>query len=215
MPGPEADNLDMVAPPGSGYCCGSIDPPWHFGSRGKVGETSSDRRPQRHYPTMTVDHLAKQPIGDVFAKDAFLFLWITGPMLVTGAHLPLFKAWGFRESSMGFVWIKTKKTFDIDLLSRTPLMDRDLHCGTSYTTLQNAEYAILARRGRPERQSKSVRQVIIENVRQHSRKPEGFYARAEAFAQGPYIDIFGGRPRQNWDYWGMPHWENTDGGKDA
>jgi N6-adenosine-specific RNA methylase IME4 len=210
MPGPKADNLPMPAPPGSDYRLGSIDPPWHFAQFGAVKDETTSRSPQKHYPTMSLDHLAKQPIGDVFAKDAFLFMWITGPLLVVGAHLPLLEAWGFRPSSMGHLWIKTKKTFDTDLLQTTPLMERDLHCGTSYSTLQNGEFCILARRGKPERQSKSERQVIIENLRAHSRKPEGFYARAERFGEAPRIDIFGGRPRAGWDYWGMPHWGSAD-----
>jgi hypothetical protein len=46
------------------------------------------------------------PFRRRLAKDAFLFLWITGPFLALGAHLFVMQAWGFTPSAIGFVWAK-------------------------------------------------------------------------------------------------------------
>lgn len=209
---PKADNLDMPAPPGDGYRVGAVDFPWHFEQRGATTDETTSRSPQRHYPTMSLDHILKLPIPQVFAKDALLFLWTTGPLIATGAHVKIFEAYGFEPSATAFVWIKLRKKFDHTLLQRTPLTERDLHCATAYTTLQNAEFCILGRRGNGvPRQDRTIRQVLIENVREHSRKPEAFYERVNWYAEGfgPFVDIFGGRPRPGWDYWGHPHWSNN------
>lgn len=79
------------------------DPPWRF-------KSNSTARPGRnamgHYECMTVEEISALPVGELAAPDSALFLWITGPFLALGAHLPLMRAWGFKPSGMGFVWIK-------------------------------------------------------------------------------------------------------------
>lgn len=208
MGGPVADNQPMSPAPEGKFRVACIDFPWHFQGFGKTDEEKT-RNPQRHYPTMDVDHICSLPIMDVMEKDALVWMWITGPMLVAGAHSKIFRAYDLKPSAMGFVWIKTKKNFDIETLHRTPLLEADLFCSTAFTTLQNAEFCLLARRGNGmPRLQRNIRQVIVEPVREHSRKPELSYKRIEAYSHGPRIDIFGGRPRDGWTYWGMPHWEN-------
>lgn len=209
-----ADNLPLPPMPSGKFAKVMIDPPWHFEQRSAVKDEKTSRNPQRHYPTMDIDAICAMPIADLLEKDALVAMWITGPMIVRGVHARIFDAWGIQPSAVGFVWIKTRRKFDINTLARSPLMEADLFCSTAYTTLQNAEYCLFARRGSLPRACKNVRQVIIEAPREHSRKPEAAYKRLEVYAHGRQLDVFGGRPRPGWEYWGYPHWEgNAENGE--
>lgn len=201
----QPDNLPLPALPDMRFPCVSIDPPWHFESRAPVANPESSRLPQRHYPTMSLDAIEAIPMRQLCAPDAFVFLWITGPLIVQGVHTRLFKAWGLRPVSMAFVWVKLRRSFDAGILQRTPLLEADLHFGTGYSTRQNAEFVMLARRGSPKILKHDVRQVIVSPVREHSRKPEEYFKRVERVCAGPRIDMFAGADRNGWTAWGWPH----------
>jgi hypothetical protein len=51
-------------------------------------------------------------------------------------------------------------------------LEEDVRMGLGYWTRANSEVCLLATRGKPKRQSASVRQGIIEPLREHSRKPD-------------------------------------------
>jgi N6-adenosine-specific RNA methylase IME4 len=70
--------------------------------------------------------------------------------------------------------------------------------GGGYGTRHNAEICWLGHRGKPQRKSKGVRELIIAPVREHSRKPDEIYARVEALSDGPYVELFA---RQQWPGW--------------
>jgi N6-adenosine-specific RNA methylase IME4 len=205
---PPADNLPLPALPEGRFPLISIDPPWHFRSRAPVSNPHVSRLPSRHYPTMDLKHIAALPIKQLATPDTFVFLWITGPLLALGIHNRLFKAWGVRPSSTAFVWIKTWNDFDMDQLARTPLLENDLCFGTGYTTRQNAEFVMLGRIGSPSRARADIRQIIISNRREHSRKPDEFYRRVEHYAHGPRLDMFAGEERPGWTSFG---WSHRDG----
>jgi len=204
---PKADNLPLPPLPDKKFDIISLDPPWHFRSRAPVQNPESERSPQKHYPTMDLEHIAKLPIKDIASKDAYVFLWITGPLMVEGVHKSLFKRWGVRPVSTAFVWVKTKKTFDMTTLGDTPLFAEDLHFGMGYTTRQNAEFVMLGRIGSPSGIRKDIRQMILAPVSEHSRKPDEYYRRVEHFARGERIDMFAGREREGWTSWGWSHRE--------
>lgn len=170
------------------------DPPWHFKSNSKE---APGRNAMRHYNCMTLADINALPVQDHLAKDAVLFLWITGPFLLKGAHLPLMKAWGFKPSGMGFVWIK--------LNPKAPqlfFVERDLATGGGFTTRKNAEFCLIGKRGRSVRESASVHEVIIEPRREHSRKPEKFYRRVQKYSSGPRLELFGRQTRPGFDAFG-------------
>jgi N6-adenosine-specific RNA methylase IME4 len=81
------------------------DPPWNFKSNSTA---KPGRNPRRHYDCMALADIGVLPVKDHLADDAALFLWVPGPFLVLGAHVPLMEAWGFKPSGMGFVWIKLR-----------------------------------------------------------------------------------------------------------
>jgi N6-adenosine-specific RNA methylase IME4 len=70
--------------------------------------------------------------------------------------------------------------------------------GTGFSTRKNAEVCWLGHRGRPQRKSKAVRELIVAPRREHSRKPDEIYSRIEALCDGPYLELFA---RQRWPGW--------------
>jgi hypothetical protein len=70
------------------------------------------------------------------------------------------------------------------------------------TTRKNAEDVLLFRRGRPERLSRNTHELIVSPVREHSRKPDVFFERVEAYARGPYLELFARQSRPGWATWG-------------
>ena len=172
------------------FRCIAVDPPWLFksNSRSKPG-----RNARRHYDCMTVGEIAALPVGEIAAADSALFLWITGPMLVIGAHLPIMKAWGFKPSGMGFVWVKLNPRAASLFILRS-----DFSMGGGFTTRKNAEFCLIGKRGRSVRRDAGVHEIIVEARREHSRKPEEFYDKIERYADGPRLDLFGRQERPGW-----------------
>lgn len=197
---------DLLNLPRAGqYAMIAADPPWHFKARTalKMANPGSRRDVERHYETLSIDQIKALPVGDIAARDAHLLLWITGPMLVQGEHLPIIKAWGFKPSSIAFTWVKLKRSIDTRQLRVVTTAESDLHVGLGLTTRKNAEFCILARRGNARRISKKVREIILAPVREHSRKPDQFYDRAREYAAGPYLEMFSRERRPGWDSWGL------------
>jgi N6-adenosine-specific RNA methylase IME4 len=152
---------------------------------------------------MKLPEILALPVREVAARDCHLFLWTTGPHLQQAFQV--MAAWGFRYSSLGFVWVKRHKTAgDSDTPGSRPLfMDaRDLNWGPGYTTRQNAELVLLGRRGSPKRLAKDVFQIMVAPRREHSRKPDEFFPRVERYCAGPRLEMFPRQTREGWDAWG-------------
>ncbi len=168
------------------------DPPWRYSCFTPKGE---GRSASRHYKTMKLPDIVSMPVVSLAAKNCHLFLWTTSPNLE--ASFEVMRGWGFKYSSMAFTWVK--------LNPRAPemfMVKRDFHVGMGHTTRKNAEFCLLGRKGSPKRLRKDVREIIIAPRRQHSRKPDEAYERAQAYAKGPYLDLFSREDRPNWDSWG-------------
>jgi N6-adenosine-specific RNA methylase IME4 len=142
---------------------------------------------------MSLEEIAALPVRNHLADDAALFLWITGPLLVLGAHIPVMKAWGFKPSGIGFTWIKLNPKAASLFFIKT-----DLATGGGFTTRKNAEFCLIGKKGRSVRIDAGVHEVIIESRRQHSRKPEETYRRIERYCAGPRLELFGRQERAGW-----------------
>lgn len=181
---------ELVGP----YDVATCDFPWEF-SGGKKG------RPQ-HYDRMSIEEGIEwgKKTRHLWTKDAALFFWITGPHLVLGNHIPIMKAMGFKPTAMAFVWVKLNKKagklfFTLD----------DLKVGHGFTTRSNAEFCILGKRGRSLRIAKDVKEPIIDNLREHSRKPDEFRDRVDRYV-GPdrrVVELFGRSGHPKWDSMGL------------
>ena len=181
----------MICLPNKKFSVVYADPPWQWKTRSAKG---LDGRPQ-HYGRMSLSDIKAMPVADCAEKDCWLFLWTTGP------HLPqafeVMKAWGFEYSGMGFTWVKLNKN-----APKTSFSASDLFMGGGYTTRKNAEFCLLGRRGQPKRLRADVQEVMVSPRREHSRKPDEFYGRIEAFAAGPYLELFSRTARDGWECWG-------------
>jgi len=157
------------------------DPGLAFTAYSAKGE---GRSPQHHYRCSPVNELLKLPVADIAAPDCFLFLWV--PLRSVDLVGPLMCAWGFVFSGSAFVWAKQNKN------------GAGWFMGNGFGTRHNAEVCWLGRRGKPQRKSKAVRELIVAPRREHSRKPDEVYQRIEALCAGPYLELFA---RQQWPGW--------------
>lgn len=162
------------------------DPPWSFENYSEAGE---GKNPNQHYGCMDIEDIKKLPVGHLAAKDCILFLWVTDPLLQEG--LEVMKAWGFEFKTVAFTWAKRAKT------------NQDKwHMGTGYWTRANPEMCLLGVNGKPKRKSCSVRQLITDPIREHSRKPDRIRPDIEALVDGPYLELFARQNIEGWDCWG-------------
>lgn len=159
-----------------------LDPAWNFDGGG-------DRNAREHYACMSLDELRALPVGDLAAPDCAMFMWVTDPFLEEG--IKLMRHYGFRYTSVGFTWAKRTK------------LDTGWHFGTGYGTRANAETCILGMvgtMGLPK--DRSVRRLIVEPIREHSRKPDRVVSDIEKLYDGPYVELFARARRPGWAAWG-------------
>ena len=169
------------------------DPPWHHVSYSTKGQV---RSPSSHYQTMSIAEIAAMPVSELAAKDCWLMMWTTQPHLEQAFEV--MHGWGFRYSSIFQFWFKLNPRSASALF----LTLQDFHKGMGFTTRKNVEIIILARRGKPKRLRKDIRDFVIAARRQHSRKPDSVPVDIEAFAAGPYLELFGRESRPGWDVFG-------------
>lgn len=162
------------------------DPAWSYENWSKEG---AHKNASSHYDCMTIDDIKKLPVGQLASKDCVLFLWVTDPLLQEG--LDVMKAWGFKYQTVAFTWAKQAR------------VNHDKwHMGLGYWTRANPEMCLLGTTGKPERLGKGVRQLVMEPIREHSRKPDRMYGDIEKLVDGPYLELFARNKREGWDSWG-------------
>ncbi len=188
--------LDLVGGPAERYDLIYMDPPWEFENYSEKGE---DRNANRWYDTMSLAQLKLLPVADLASENCMASCWMTFPRLIDG--LELMRHYGFRYVTVGHVWIKMNK-----LVGIRSVIDifRDIFMGPGYWTRSNAEILVLASKGSPKRLSKSVRQVVLHPVGEHSEKPLLFRRNLERLiAAERRVELFSRRePEKGWDVWG-------------
>lgn len=156
-----------------------IDPPW------EMQKIERDVRPNQvafDYPTMTEDELARFGVPGLAKDDCHLFCW------ATHKHLPialrLVESWGFRYVCT-MVWHKPGGFQPIGLPQ------------------YNCEFVLYARRGSPEFIDTKAFPCCFEAPRrEHSRKPDEFYATVARVTGGQRIDVFSREARAGFDQFG-------------
>lgn len=162
------------------------DPPWHYRVYSKKG---AGRSAESHYPTMTIEEIQALPVSELADKDCALFMWITFPLLKES--LSVLSAWGFKFKTIAFVWIKQNRKSD------------SLFWGMGYRTRANAEFCVLATKGKPKRMAKNVHQVIVSHIEEHSKKPDEARRRiVRLMGDLPRIELFARQKSAGWDVWG-------------
>ena len=160
------------------------DPPWYFKSFSKKGEA---RSATRHYNCMSVDDICNIDVNRVADDNSVLLMWVTDPYLLDA--FKVMESWGFNYKTVGFTWVKTNKS-------------KGYFTGMGYWTRSNPEMCLLGTKGKPKRLDMSVKQLVVSQRREHSRKPDEVYDRIEKMLEGPYLEMFARNTRQGWDNFG-------------
>lgn len=161
-----------------------MDPPWPYTSRRMVQDNGKRAAGiDDEYQTMSIDDMANLPLQSVCADDCLLFMWTTGPKLEES--FKLINAWGFKYSTVAFVWEK-----------KVP--------NPGFYSMSSCEYVLVAKKGRapPRRNNVNTRQFYQELRTKHSKKPEAIQDMIEAqfdLKGQNKLELFARRFRKGWD----------------
>ncbi len=172
----EEIRANPIVTPDGRYQVIAIDPPWKYDSRAE----DTTHRGKNLYPDMTVEEICALPVGKLAQPDCVLWLWTTNAFMREAYRC--LDAWGFKE--------KTILTWDKEIL------------GLGDWLRNTTEHSILAVRGRPVVSLTNQTTIVREKRREHSRKPEAFYALVEALCPGSKLEMFARANREGWTAWG-------------
>lgn len=160
-----------------------VDPPWRFRT---WSETNQAKSASRHYDLMMLDDIKALPVGDLAQKDAILLLWTTGAMQPQA--FDVMAAWGFAYKSQ-MIWRKTTVAGKVRM-------------GTGYWARSMHEPVLIGCIGKPGKFS-AFPSLFDGVAREHSRKPEEFYALVDKHTSGlRRADLFARQSRPGFDAWG-------------
>ena len=161
------------------------DPPWEYKSSDCIAKKSClSKEHKEHYSYMSWENLLKLSIKDICDKNCLLFMWTTSPKL--NEAIPLGEAWGFKYSTVAFVWDKKR-------------------LNPSYYTMSQIEICLVFRRGNipKPRGLRNIRQFLSEERTIHSKKPDEIRNRiTQMFPIQNKIELFARQKTEGWDVWG-------------
>ena len=162
------------------------DPPWDYGNTKNLdGEFWG--MADKHYDVMKFKDICNLPVQNIAADDCYLFLWVTSPFLEKGFEV--IKSWGFTYATVGFVWVKMKND-----------MTAVREDGLGKYTISNAEYCLIAKRGKYWREARNVKQIIQYPKTIHSAKPPEVRDRIVALCGDlPRVELFARDLCDGWD----------------
>lgn len=152
-----------------------MDPPWAYGT----SYDAAGRRCANPYPEMTQEEL--KAIELPASENCVLFLWTTHRFIWDAKEL--LDAWGFSYRNM-LVW--DKQVMGMGNLFR-------MRC----------EFCLVATKGKPLfRDVHNLEDIIEEQRREHSRKPDSFYELVNTLCIGRKLDYFSRTNRDGWEVFG-------------
>jgi len=164
------------------------DPPWPYDSARMAQKENKDKFKKvgvnDEYTTMSMEEMCSLPIKNIRAKNCILYLWATGPKLPEAFEL--MKAWGFKYSTMAFVWDK-----------RIP--------NPGWYSCSQVEYVLVGKKGKcPKRAKTNTKQFLTEARTKHSKKPEAIQDRIDDhWVDCEKLELFARRYRPGWDCLGL------------
>lgn len=152
------------------------DPPWRHANQGSRASAS------HHYPTMTIDEICAEPVGQIAARNCHLHLWATSPLLPEAFRV--MEAWGFQYKS-SFCWVKSQ-----------------IGLGNYFRIAH--EILLFGLRGNLAFRDNSQRSWIEAKRTKHSQKPEAVRKIIEQVSPPDYIEMYGRRApvRPTWTVYG-------------
>lgn len=98
---------------------------------------------------------------------------------------------GFTYKTCGFAWVKKNKK------------SNSWFWGMGYWTRANSELCLIATKGKIQRISRKVHQIIDTPIEEHSKKPDIVREKiVELVGDLPRIELFARKKVQGWDSWG-------------
>ena len=163
------------------------DPPWRFSNR--TGKMAPEHRRLSRYSTMTNQEILELPVAQLALARSHLYLWVPNALILEG--LEVMKRWGFTYKT-NLVWHKVRKDGGSD------------GRGVGFYFRNVTELVLFGVRGSLRTGPAGRRQVnfLATRKREHSRKPDEFYAIVEACSPGPYLEMFARHHRPGWKAWG-------------
>ena len=165
-----------------------MDPPWsHYGDPNKMAAAG------KHYTLMSDDDVKNLPVRSILKKDAYVFVWATGPRL--GIALEAIKAWKLHYRGIAHVWVKTRKDGKI-------IHGQGIPPTYSKPTTELLLVATTRRTGRPvPLLDSALPQVVLEPRAGHSVKPAKFRQLIEkGLGQGnDKLEMFARQTVTGWD----------------
>lgn len=155
-----------------------IDPPWPTQKIIREARPNQDRF---SYRTMTIDEIAKLPLGDLASEDGcHVYLWTTHKYLPSA--FDLFAQWGVKYQCL-MTWVKPTGM-------------------TPYSWMYNTELVLFGRLGSLKLERMGLKLSFNAPVTKHSEKPDVFYERVRLASPSPRLDIFARRQREGFQVWG-------------
>lgn len=161
------------------------DPPWTYRTKESLHKTSIlNGKENTHYKTMTKKQLIDLPVKSICNNNAMIFMWVVSPMLDDG--IELMKSWGFKYSTIAFVWHKQRTN-------------------PGHYTMSECEICLVGRIGKipTPRGSRNVRQFLTEMRGKHSAKPAEIRERINLmFPTQNKLEMFARESAEGWDVFG-------------
>lgn len=174
----------MIPFPDKKYQIIYADPPWEYTSK----SVSPNREVTNHYSTMNIENIKDLPVQTIIDKNTYLFLWVTSPNLDRG--IEVLKVWGFSYKTVAFCWAKTNR-------------DDSYFMGLGGYTRSNIELCLLGVKGKLKRVDMGIRQLIVANREEHSKKPDIIKEKIVGlYGNLPRIELFARQKTEGWDVWG-------------
>ena len=161
------------------------DPPWQYTSKENLQPKAIiNGKINTHYPSLSTAQLKSINIPDICDDNCLLFLWVVSPMLDDG--IDVLKSWGFKYSTVGFVWYKH-------------------HPNAGYYTLSSCEICLIGKRGNipKPRGQLNARQFLPGLKTEHSAKPDEIrYRIMRMFPTQKRLELFARKRHWGWDAFG-------------
>lgn len=150
-------------------------------------ETGGLKSAGNHYDLMTDEEIMALRVGELAHPHCLLLYWTTGWAMATGRATKIVQAWGFKPLTE-LAWRKTTRTGKVRM-------------GPGYRVRTMHEPILVAALG--DQNHKPLKSLFDGLARQHSRKPDEFYAMVERATPKAFrCDLFARQSRPGFDTWG-------------
>lgn len=181
-------DFNAIVNSGARYQIITMDPPWTYDSKRTGGSMRSGA--EQLYQTLTMCDLKALPMQLIAAKDSYLMLWATTPLLPEAFEL--MQAYGFRYKT-SLYWNKVRE-------------DGTGRLGMGHYFRGQVEQCLVGVRGNVKPFKCQERNIFNEAARSHSTKPEKYWEMLNRIVEKhnltPAIELFSRQERKGWDAFG-------------